>query len=80
MDKTVESRTILYWRLCILFGHGASTYAILLAVYCICICICVCYSDTKQAHVIVVFLVFVFVFVFEDVRVLWTRSKHTPLS
>ena len=25
MDKTVESRTIFYWRLCVLFGHGAST-------------------------------------------------------
>ena len=56
MDKTVESRTIFYWRLCVLFGHGASTYAILLAVYCICICICVCCSDTKQAQSLLYFL------------------------
>ena len=25
MDNTVESRTIFDWRLCVLFGHGAST-------------------------------------------------------
>ena len=81
MDKTVESRTIFDWRLCVLFGHGASTcYFFSCCVSCICICICACCPDTKQAYVIVVFLVFVFVFVFEGVRVLWTRSKHTPLS
>ena len=78
MDKAVESRTIFDWRLCVLFGHGASTrysFSCLLHLY-----LSLCVLFTKQAHVIVAFLVFVFVFVFEGVRVLWTRSKHTPLS
>ena len=76
MDKTVESRRIFDWRLCVLFGQGASTcysFSCLLHLY-----LSLCVLFTKQAHVIVAFLVFVFVF--EGVRVLWTRSKHTPLS